>query len=258
MSSDVETPGDRLRFFRRKAGLSASELGVLAAVKAGRPRPISPSAIRNQENGTNGIPYPLAEAYGAILDVPAQFILFGDSGSADLAQFRASEEDYEARRTADYFIPRMGRISAKWAEQYEYDADEVGLEIRIPGYSAGDLRAYEADGSLSPIYPKGSLILTAHHTIASIHDRSHVVATMTSDELYLESLREIRVGPQGVDLIGIGEKSPAAIALKFELGAPRIRIDQVVVASVNVLPRPNSPPLRLNKFYSVPENGDID
>lgn len=64
------TPGDRLRQKRQDRGLSAEDL----ATRVGR----SVSAIRNQENGTNGIPAPLAKKYAAALGTTAGWILYGD------------------------------------------------------------------------------------------------------------------------------------------------------------------------------------
>ena len=256
MANGTQTPGQRLREARRKAGFSAYELGVIAATIAGRPRPISPSAIRNQENGTNGIPYPLAEAYAKALGTSAQAILFGPGEDGGLQGLQSLEDEYESRKTAEYFVARYGTISARWSEQSEGESDQDGLEIRVPGYSAEELRAYEADASLAPSYPKGSLILTAHHSHAGVYDRSHVVVTMTSGDLYLESLREIRLSGGGVELVGLGEKAQPPVDLRFQLGAPHIRIDQVVVATVNFLARPGTPSVNVHKLFSVPEDAE--
>lgn len=66
----MSTPGENLRRLRTKAGLSAAEL----AQRVGR----SESAVRNQENGTNGIPAALAKRYAQALGVTAAAILYGD------------------------------------------------------------------------------------------------------------------------------------------------------------------------------------
>lgn len=62
--------GERLRKLRESRGLSAAQL----AARVGR----SESAVRNQENETNGIPAKLAGEYAAILGSTAAFILYGD------------------------------------------------------------------------------------------------------------------------------------------------------------------------------------
>lgn len=66
----MNSPGENLRRLRTKAGLSAAEL----AARVGR----SESAVRNQENGTNGIPATLAKKYAQVLGVTAAAILYGD------------------------------------------------------------------------------------------------------------------------------------------------------------------------------------
>lgn len=65
------TPGERLRQKRQEKGLSAEDL----AARVGR----SVSAVRNQENGTNGIPATLAKKYAAALGTTAGWLLYGDN-----------------------------------------------------------------------------------------------------------------------------------------------------------------------------------
>ena len=69
-SAVAMTPGERLRQKRQEKGLSAEDL----AARVGR----SVSAVRNQENGTNGIPATLAKKYAAALGTTAGWILYGD------------------------------------------------------------------------------------------------------------------------------------------------------------------------------------
>ena len=72
----MDTPGDRLRRKREERGLSAAQL----AERVGR----SESAVRNQENGTNGIPAPLLRKYAAALGTTPGWLLTGveDTGPA--------------------------------------------------------------------------------------------------------------------------------------------------------------------------------
>ena len=71
----MDTPGRRLRDARMKLGISAAQLGE----RVGR----SESAVRNQENGTNGIPPALAAVYGRILNVSPEWILYGYKNSQE-------------------------------------------------------------------------------------------------------------------------------------------------------------------------------
>lgn len=67
----MDTPGDRLRRRREERGLTAAQL----AERVGR----SESAVRNQENGTNGIPAPLLRKYALVLGVSPGWILTGEA-----------------------------------------------------------------------------------------------------------------------------------------------------------------------------------
>lgn len=61
--------GERLRGARRSAGITVRDMA--ARLK------MSESGIRNQENGTNGIPAALAPAYAEAYGVSPEWILFG-------------------------------------------------------------------------------------------------------------------------------------------------------------------------------------
>lgn len=71
----MTTPGERLRDIRQQRGLSTSEL----AERVGR----SESAVRNQENGTNGIPATLAAKYARALSVTPEWLLYGHGEVTD-------------------------------------------------------------------------------------------------------------------------------------------------------------------------------
>lgn len=62
--------GERLRNLRKEKGLSTPQL----AERVGK----SESAVRNQENGTNGIPPGLAAKYARVLGTTAAYLLYGD------------------------------------------------------------------------------------------------------------------------------------------------------------------------------------
>lgn len=65
----VGSAGARLRSARRAAGLAVSEVA--------KRMEMSPSAIRNQENGTNGVPSSLAPTYAEAYGVTPEWIMFG-------------------------------------------------------------------------------------------------------------------------------------------------------------------------------------
>lgn len=73
--------GQRLREARKSARISAEELARRVGSSA--------SAVRNQENGTNGIPAPKAAEYAEVLGVSANWILFGDGVGPSVSAPRA-------------------------------------------------------------------------------------------------------------------------------------------------------------------------
>jgi len=65
--------GERLRKARKAAGLST----VAVAAKLG----LSESAVRNTENGTNGMPMSKAARYAEVVGVSAAWLAFGRNGA---------------------------------------------------------------------------------------------------------------------------------------------------------------------------------
>lgn len=72
---DSETPGSRLRRARRNRDITAADLAITVGLSA--------SAVRNHENGTNGIPSPVVIAYAEALGITPQWLQFGDATSVN-------------------------------------------------------------------------------------------------------------------------------------------------------------------------------
>lgn len=68
--NDTRTPGERLRQRRRELGLTAQGI----AERTGK----TATAVRNQENGTNGLRPEVAAQYAPILGVTPQWLLYGE------------------------------------------------------------------------------------------------------------------------------------------------------------------------------------
>jgi len=229
----LSTAGSRLRAARKAAGLTVAELGRRAAELTGRAKPISPSAVRNQENGTNGIPYVLASSYAKILGTTEQYILFGTASSKEYDSLNEVDKKYIDDAVDEFFIPNLSIASARWAEPAERSSSSRGLDFRVEGYEATDLTAHEVvDESLSPEFPKGSFLVAADVGKAGLHDGMLVIAGMMSSGIYLESIRRISIVDDGVDLVGVGMKPPQTIKLTRN-GIPQapIGISQVIVAA---------------------------
>lgn len=137
LSSDSDMhAGERLRQIRQKRGLSAADL----ALRIGR----SESAVRNQENGTNGIPTPLAEKYAKALNVSAEWLLYGNS---------ASDE-----RPTTETVPLVGYVSAG-ASLVQYSEGQGPFDqVPAPRHSTPQTVAAAIRGvSLGPAFDEAIL-----------------------------------------------------------------------------------------------------
>lgn len=114
------TPGERLRRLREAKGLSAAALGA----RVGR----SESAVRNQENNTNGIPPGLAAKYAHVLGTTAGHILYGDEAPAPKPAELA-------------MLPVLRRVQAgAWLAVEDFDQDKPRTEVaaRDPRFPAAE------------------------------------------------------------------------------------------------------------------------
>lgn len=245
------TPGQRLREKRREAGLSPAQLGERAAAVAGRPKPISPSAVRNQENGTNGIPFTLIDAYSQVLDLPPGWLLYGisiDEMDEPDPDGPAAPELLNDILTA-MSIPVRGIVSSGWHESTPAPLNSIFdafLQIDVEGYTNEGLTlsAYKvADGSLHPHYRLGEYLITAPARDVDIRNGDHVIV-WSSDEhnaTVLETLREVRARPgsagRGADLIALGtSQQPPLDWFQSGVDARRIYPTEVVVATYRPTP----------------------
>jgi len=192
-ASEMEqTPGTRLRELRRTRGLSTADL----AERVGR----SESAIRNQENGTNGISAPLAAKYAAALRSTAAFILYGTSG--DIKPQTDNQEVNTGLKPVSRDIPVVGIVSAGlWRETGLYAINEAHeyIALDVAGYERASLSALKVEGnSMNLHYPAGRYIIVAPVAEAGVRDGDHVVVErrraglveITVKELVIEGDRQ--------------------------------------------------------------------
>lgn len=135
------TPGERLRARREERGLSAADL----AQRVGR----SESAVRNQENGTNGIPPALAKKYASALGTTAAWLLYGDTttGGAEpvlqalplIGQIRAGA--WLALDDSAQDEPQMlsAALDQRYPDAKQWLREVVGDSMNAAGISSGDL-----------------------------------------------------------------------------------------------------------------------
>lgn len=188
-SASAMTPGDRLRQKRQEKGLTAEEL----AARVGR----SVSAVRNQENGTNGIPAPLARKYAAALGTTAGWILYGDdTPEAPLAPSMNE-------------LPIIGPIQAgAWLMLDETAQDEpiffsAVADRRYP-HARQWLREVRGDSMNARGITPGDLAHIVDLGEAGINLNTGMIVEVTRSRdggsLREITLKEVEIGPDGVKL----------------------------------------------------------
>jgi transcriptional regulator with XRE-family HTH domain len=257
-----QTAGERLRAARRKAGLAADELGRRAALLLGRDKPISASAVRNQENGTNGIPTDTVQAYAEILKVSPSYIVWGDddgdagpeAGAPDAAA-AAEQELWE-----QLAIPALRVVSANWLPMIidsGKPTSEDHIVVGLPGWhaSGANLKALQViDRSLEPVFRKGSYLICAPVSEGYAFNGSYVLASWFRGEEIVHSIRlvfeasgSVHIAPAQADS---GEPWVCIQETKEVDGRPQLVaaddywIDGVVLASL-AYERPAGPPIHI-------------
>lgn len=247
-----ETIGGRIRAARKAAGLTAEELGSRAAAILGRRKPLSASAVRNQENGTNGVPLVVLHAYAEVLKLDvAELLVNGPSleSSPLKARKQAGMSDQDVGReldASDLAIQIFTTVTGNW-ELPTLQEDEVfgdrNLLIDIPGLNSEALTAhYVPDNSLSPIYPKGTFLITAPMGEVWAVNGDHVIAyrRAAEDPHGKYALRELYRSKTGVSLRALGASQDSPIPLLDHRGFPvpdpdyHVLVESLVVAIFRV------------------------
>lgn len=187
------SPGERLRQFRKAAGMSAKELGRRAAMVLGRDRPLSEATVLNQETGINGISKDQAEAYARVLKVDPAAILFGPETTGPVA----------SRPQGLRMVGVLGEVRAgAWAELPEQgEGPTEFVPVALPEYERAHLFALHVAGrSMDRHYPDGSVVIVCPAHEAGIREGDHVVVRRQRGGLYETTLKEIVSEPGGVAL----------------------------------------------------------
>jgi transcriptional regulator with XRE-family HTH domain len=245
------TPGKRLRELRRAAKLTARELGVRAAEVAGRDKPISESAVRNQENGTNGIPIDLAVAYAKVLNSDLTFILSGET---------------EDRSNEPNFIPVVQSISGRPGPMgFASNRDRVpSIQITVDGYEEVELSAYQVvDDSLEPEFMDGDFLIVAQLRDVEVFDGDCVVVSSVVEKVVWDRLMRIKKRGISVSLFPVGQKSGEMKGITVIRGdriLSRVFFDTKVIASYRPprLTRPDKDIVVIPDYMIVNDDDGID
>lgn len=222
--------------------MSAGELGRRAARIIGRDKPISPSAVRNQENGTNGIPASTAHAYGEVLGVEPSWLIWGEAdvdGSYQAAEPPSPDDEF----ISSLQIPALGLISSRWLTPLFHAGlkpEDNYLYMSIKGWDAqeAELQAYEVlDHTLEPTFRRGARLVIAPVERSILHDGAHVLAEKYDGTELYQSIRQLRDAKGVVLLMAMGQAGGSDVVL-FRDGevAEDYWIRGVVIAVADVLP----------------------
>ena len=182
-------PGERLRAKREERGMTAADL----AERVGR----STSAVRNQENGTNGIPPALARKYANALGTTAAWILYGDDSTAPGLPPTLTD------------LPVLGPVQAgAWLAVDDTPQDEpprmpVMLDRRYP-HAAQWLREVRGDSMNAKGINPGDLAHLVDFSAAGINLNTGMIVEVTRSRdgggLREITLKEVEIGVDGIVL----------------------------------------------------------
>lgn len=167
--------------------MSAAEL----AQRVGR----SESAIRNQENGTNGIPAALAKRYAAALGTTASWILYGEDHASSVSALPVAD------------LPIIGPVQAgAWLELDETPQDEpavltVALDRRYP-HAQQWLREVRGDSMNARGVQPGDLAHIVDFAECGVELRSGQIVEVTriraGGALREVTLKEVEITPEAI------------------------------------------------------------
>lgn len=181
-------PGERLRTYRKAAGLTADELGRRAAMVLNRDRPVSAPTVRAHENGTNTISADMADAYARVLKIKPADILFGDDGPVTVSV--ASVPDH-VRMVGIVGEVRAGAFAEIPAEE---PTPTEFVPVQLPDYTRAQLYALTVRGrSMDKDYPDGSVVVICPAHEAGIRANDHVVVRRWRGGLAETTLKEVVV-----------------------------------------------------------------
>lgn len=182
-----KSTGDRLKAARIAAGYRT-------AAEAARALNEHPQNVRDQEADRRGLSPEKAAVYAKGYGVDAAYLLFGDghassSGVADNDNVRMVGIIGEVRAGAFQEIPD------EEPAPFEY------VPVSLPEYQRAHLYALLVVGrSMDRHYPDGSAVVVCPTAEAGIRENDHVVVRMWRGGLAETTLKEVVVGPDGVEL----------------------------------------------------------
>ena len=182
----VETPHERLRYLRVKAGyVDASDFA--------RAHGIVEVTYRKHETGENGIRGPVAERYAKILGVPAAWILFGDQDGDDPTPTAAAPRTYDEFAFLPVFDSRasagFGCINDEAPEPIHFNAYRLDWLHRVTSASSEMLAVIRVSGDSNwPTLHDGDHVLIDRTITRYSRDGLYVIRYNHDDEVMVKRL----------------------------------------------------------------------
>lgn len=218
----METPGDRLKQSRVRAGYSTAKS---AAEAMGLPI----ATYIQHENGVRGIPATKAERYAKFFRVTPEYLLYGKSSAKPAAPGLGP-----ALFIKGTVIAGVWRQVDHW-EENDWQTFTGAPDIEAPQKDRYGVRV-EGD-SMNVLYPAGTVLecvkYWGRNPIAS--GRRVIVQRKRSDGGYETTVKEYVVGDDGICWLVPRSTNPIYIPFRADMpedGIDRVEIVALVVASI--------------------------
>lgn len=219
----MQTPGERLKEAREKAGYATAKDAALAMG-------VSPATYIQHENGTRNFPASRAQRYARFFRTTPEWLLYGRELGERITPAQLGPA-----------IPIQGAVAAGvWRERLEYDEAEWETFTGAPNVEAPLSHRFglkvEGD-SMDVLYPPGTVVECVRYWgDHAIPNGKRVVVQRTADDDTVETtIKEYHEDKDGVVWLVPRSSNPAFQAPfrvdKPETGVVDVRVIAIVIAS---------------------------
>ncbi len=182
-----QSTGERLRSLRIAAGYAT-------AAEAARALGENPQNVRDNEHDRRNVSPERAAAYGRLYKVPPAVILFGE-GHASASGVSGNDNVRMVGIVGEIRAGAFAEIPDDPPAPWEF------VPVSLPEYARASLYALTVVGrSMDRHYPDGSAVVICPTAEAGIREGDHVVVRIWRGTMAETTLKEVVVGPNGVEL----------------------------------------------------------
>lgn len=205
--------------------------------------------MRNHENGTNGIPAKVAEAYGRVLKTdPARYLIRDEARSLTSGAVPTGRALREVPVIGEVRAGMFQAVRSDIEEWHEREGDDT-VAIDLPQFERAHLVAYRVVGrSMDKEYPEGTRVVVCPAAEIGVRAGDHVIVQRPGPGGVEITIKEVVLEPGGVVALWPRSTDPAyqsPIRIRPEQHADSgPRVVGVVVAAVRVRPAQQGPLIR--------------